>query len=165
MFKVIKNFLPTEDFKKINQLILNDHFPWYFQEARESIGDWRNDLTQYQLTHLFYENPKINSDYFNVLSSLLDKLKIKSLIKVKANLNPYSEKLSEGYFHKDFKNYNCFTAVYYVNSNNGYTLFESNKQKILSEENKIVIFNSEMLHKGTNTTDSKKRVVLNINYF
>jgi len=57
------------------------------------------------------------------------------------------------------------TAVYYLNDNNGYTLFEKNNKKVMSKENRIVIFDAQMRHTGTNTTNQKKRVVLNLNYF
>ena len=46
-----------------------------------------------------------------------------------------------------------------------YTLFEKNNKKVKSEENRIVIFDAKMKHAGTNTTNQKKRVVLNLNYF
>ena len=42
---------------------------------------------------------------------------------------------------------------------------EVEAKKVESKENRIVIFDSQMKHKGTNTTDKKKRVLLNINYF
>lgn len=94
---------------------------------------------------------------------MLKKLEVKSLIKAKANLNPYSPKLYKGYFHSDTVHDNL-TAVYYLNENNGYTFLKNNK-KVKSKENRIVIFDAQMKHAGTNTTNEKKRVVLNLNYF
>ena len=34
-----------------------------------------------------------------------------------------------------------------------------------SKENRYVYFNSQLKHTGTNHTDSKRRIVLNFNYF
>lgn len=45
----------------------------------------------------------------------------------------------------------------------GYTKFE-NKKIVKSEENKIVIFNSNLKHTGSTCTDQDIRMVININY-
>ena len=170
MFKVVDNFLDKEDFMKLqHHMLVEKFFPWYFQDTKDFEVD--EDLNQYQFTHTFYKNyqpfvaPFLQfSNYFSLLEPLLKKLKVKSLIKVKANLNPYSPKLYKGHFHTDTP-FNSLTAIYYLNENNGYTLFEKNNKKVKSEENRIVIFDAKMKHVGTNTTNRKKRVVLNLNYF
>ena len=163
MLKVVDNFLDKEDFMKLQLYMLDPQvFPWYFQNTKDFEVD--EDLNQYQFTHIFFQDYKPFSDYFHLLQPLLKKLEVKSLIKVKANLNPYSPKLHKGYFHNDTP-HNSLTAVYYLNENNGYTLFEKNNKKVKSEENRIVIFDAKMKHVGTNTTNRKKRVVLNLNYF
>ena len=161
--KVIDNFLDKEGFVKLqHHMLLEKFFPWYFQDTRDL--EVNKDLNQYQFTHIFFNDYKATSTYFYLLEPLLKKLKVKSLIKVKANLNPYSPKLYKGYFHSDTV-HNNLTAVYYLNENNGYTFFEKNNKKVKSKENRIVIFDAQMKHAGTNTTDKKKRVVLNLNYF
>ena len=70
-------------------------------------------------------------------------------------------------FHKDlyphFDIPNRLTAIYYVNTNNGWTEFE-NGDKVPSVENRIVIFDSSQLHTGTRTTNASSRVVINFNY-
>ena len=43
--------------------------------------------------------------------------------------------------------------------------FKNNNKKVYSKENRVVIFNSKELHAGTNTTNTKVRCVLNINYY
>jgi len=59
----------------------------------------------------------------------------------------------------DIKNYK--TAIFYLNKNNGYTVFKD--KKIKSEENTLVDFDGQTLHKGISATDNKK-VIININY-
>ena len=163
MLKVVDNFLDKEDFMKLQLYMLDPQvFPWYFQNTKDFEVD--EDLNQYQFTHIFFQDYKPFSDYFHLLQPLLKKLEVKSLIKVKANLNPYSPKLHKGRFHTD-THCHSMTAVYYLNDNNGYTLFEKNNKKVMSKENRIVIFDAQMRHTGTNTTNQKKRVVLNLNYF
>jgi len=168
MFEIIDNFLDKESFLKLQHAILSSRlFPWYFQDGKDlEYTDKRNDqdLNQYQLTHLLYDKYKPASVGFSLVEPLLNKLKVKSLIRIKINLILYSPKFYEGYFHTDTED-NSLTAIYYLNDNNGYTRFEKDNKKVESKENRIVIFDSQMKHRGTNTTNKKKRVVLNINYF
>jgi hypothetical protein len=55
------------------------------------------------------------------------------------------------------------TAVFYLNTNNGYTYFENN-EKVLSTENTFVEFDSHIMHGGTTCTDQLKRMMINFNY-
>ena len=54
-------------------------------------------------------------------------------------------------------------CVIYFNDNNGYTYFDDG-QKVVSKENRAVIFPGDLLHGGTSCTDADLRVVLNIDY-
>ena len=58
----------------------------------------------------------------------------------------------------------CTTAIYYVNTNNGYTEFEDGS-RVESIENRLVTFPSYMKHTGTTCTDQKRRIVINFNYY
>ena len=169
MFKVVDNFLNKNEFNHIKNVVCDPFFPWYFypaisyEKGKEHLIE--KDLNQYQFTHMFYQHNKPNSNYFDSLLPLINKLGCKALVRIKANLNPYSSQLSESGYHIDFDYKNLKTAVYYINTNNGYTKFKKNNKKIKSLENRIVKFDSSLEHLGTNTTDSKRRIVLNINYF
>ena len=169
MFKVIDNFLDKKDFANLQyELLFNLHFPWYFQEGKDlALGDksGKKDLNQFQLTHLFFENLKENSEYYHVLFPLFKKLKISSLTRAKANLNPYNYKFNQGEWHHDCNFKNNKTAVFYLNTCDGYTIFKKDNKKIYSQANRIVIFDSKDKHTGTNTTNNTRRVVLNINYY
>ena len=165
--KIIDNFLDKERFLKLQYEVLSNRLPWYFQDVKDlEYEDKKNhlDLNQGQFNHIFYDNYSPASEWFPLLQPLLKKLKVKSLIKIKANLIPYSSKFYEGYYHTDTP-LSCLSAIYYINNNNGYTRFEKNNKKVESRENRIVMFDSELKHRGTNTTDHKKRVVLNLTYF
>ena len=56
------------------------------------------------------------------------------------------------------------TGILYLNTNNGYTLFEDGT-KIESVANRFISFPSAMSHKGTTCSDENKRIILNFNYF
>ena len=136
---IYKNFLKKEHSNKIYYQLQKPYFPWFYSKHQN------NKDTSYMF-HLFYDGAKVNSDYFYLVEPILEKLKIKNLLHV--------DKLTKNLKHK--------TSIYYVNTNNGYTLFKNKKVKC--EKNKIVIFNADQKHKAKIQTDKDIRIVININY-
>lgn len=169
--EIIDNFLPNEEFKKIQQFILSYNFPWYFLDSKSSpsIPILCDDLNNYQFCHVLFDdenqtnNPYL-SQYFPIVKPIIDHLSLKKLLKVKVNLNIKADKIQKYSFHTDNNNFNCKTSIYYLNTNNGYTVFE-NGDKVSSLENRILIFDSQQKHTGTTCTDQKFRSVINFNYF
>ena len=161
MFKVdvVDNFLKKEDYTNLRQMLESDKFPWYFylHTAHKT-----NDIFNYQFIHLFYRDDVPNSDYFDILKPLIKQINPISLIRVKANLNPISHKLVKFDKHID-QPIKCKVAIYYINDNNGYTVV--GKEKIKSKSNRIVFFDSNVEHYGTNSTNCKNRTLINFNYF
>jgi hypothetical protein len=87
-----------------------------------------------------------------------------AIMRIKANLTVATDRIIEYPFHVDIKNFKGTTAVFYVNNNDGYTIFKDGSV-VESKENRLVIFNSEILHAGTTCTDAKIRCVINFNYY
>lgn len=165
MIKIINNFLDKEYFKKIEDLFFNNvFFPWFPNTIL-------SNSKHKQFVHIFYRNYASNSNYNELLKPFYLQLKIKALIKVKANYLWKTEKIVEHGFHTDTAQHigeeskpNWKTAIFYVNTNNGYTKFET-KKKILSKANRLVIFPAYVKHTGTTCTDKDERIVLNLNYY
>jgi len=163
MVNLEDNFLDDKDFQVIKKtLLFNDFFDWYFNHGIIE-SDQKGNLHFFQFTHFLYLD-YVCSQFFNICKPILKKLGVKSLVRVKANLNSFSTKLVEGGFHRDY-DYDCKAALFYVNTNNGYTKFKKNNKIIKSVENRMVMFKANELHTGTNTTDQKCRVVINFAYF
>jgi hypothetical protein len=164
--KVIDNFLEREDFLKIQQSMLSKDFPWYFQHGINKL-DTNKNINDYQFTHVFYMDNGSRSHMLDMLEPLMSKLKIGAIIKIKANLLTRTPRIIKHGFHIDYYHHTKLkdgkTAVFYLNTNNGYTLFENNK-KVMSVANRMVLFNLNTPHSGTTSSDSKRRVVLNFNY-
>lgn len=161
---LIDNFLSKLDFANVYNLFMGDNFPW-FLNPRKSFKD--EDLKDdekfnFQFTHTFYKDLKQNSD-MSILLPIFKKLNLKSIVRIKANLTTVTSKQVVYNTHTDV-NFECKTAVFYINNNNGFTIFEDGS-KIDSIENRICIFPSLIPHAGTSCTDEKVRVLLNINYF
>ena len=96
-----------------------------------------------------------------------EKLGIVSLVRAKFNLLHRTDDIIEHQPHIDIPNPpdNLKTAILYLNTNNGYTKFEDGN-KVLSEENRLVIFDGKLKHWGsTNSCSEPYRIVFNLNYF
>ena len=159
MCKVIDNYLAADEHIILKPRMESNPFPWFYN-AEKVIGD--TTLFHYQFVHIFYANNNENSNFFNQLNALVNKLKPRSLIRIKANLNPVSHKLIEYNMHQD-QTFDCKAAIYYLNDNDGYTII--GKEKVKSKKNRIVLFKANEDHYGTNSTNCKNRMVINFNYF
>ena len=161
--EIVDNYLDETSFKLLNEAMSSDMFPWFFNNYKLNPDVDDDSLFNYQFTHIFFKDFKINSNYFDILYPLILKMDIKALVRIKANLNPVSDKLIQYDKHKDQEHFSCKGAIYYVNNNNGYTMFGD--KKVESKENRIVFFDTDTRHSGTNSTDCKNRMVINFNYF
>ena len=125
-----------------------------------------------QMTHLFYMNPTFLSPDYRCLEPLFYKLNASVMIRVKANLTFCTEKNILTGWHTDVidswgKEHKTKTAIYYVNSTNGYTMIRDDdgvETKVEGNKNRLVIFPSHFKHAGVTCTSPRKRVVVNINY-
>lgn len=160
--KVINNLLFDLESKQIEQTLSSPNFPWYLNRIFKEKD--RSSKVNYELTHIFYIEHNFNSQYSDIIKLIYNKIKWSSLIRAKANLQYKTDHIVEHGFHCDYVEKNIKTAIFYVNTNNGYTKFKNNK-KVKSERNKFVEFDSTNEHSGTTCTDKDFRIVINFNYF
>ena len=162
--EIKKNFLDQQSFQDLKKLIIESEFSWFHRKTMV-IGT-TNNLGYF--THSFYNNHKINcNSYFKYILPILEKLNSKAIIEVRANLAPsvfFKDKNCD--FHTD-NNLNCKSAILYLNTCDGGTEFKiDNEIKFIkSEENKIVIFNSNIEHRATTSKNSNFRYIINFNYY
>lgn len=163
MIEVRDNFLSDLDFRFIKTKIFDDsNFLWQFNSMREHTNSNRKEDKPFQFVHFLYYDFCQTSDYFVYVKPIIKKLKIRALLRIKVNLTTMSQNIIEGDFHVDDE-HDHKVAIFYVNSNDGYTLFEDGT-KIESVANRIVLFDGSLRHTGTNCTDKQRRVVINFNY-
>ena len=84
MVKVIDNFLPENVFRQVQQTLMSDGFPWYFNDGIIYHGE----KGKYQFTHSFFTQDGLKHDYYNSIEPCLRELGATTLLRVKANLNP-----------------------------------------------------------------------------
>lgn len=159
--KIVDNFLSKEDFLKIQSLLLSWDFPWYYQSKINGYHT-EKELDSY-FTHVIFDTEKGHSPYYNNLFPLLKIIKPKSLIRIKCNIYPKTEKVEIHRPHVDFP-FKHKGAIFYINTNNGGTILENGK-KIDSIENRILFFDSNKKHSSTSTSNAKCRININFNYF
>jgi len=166
-YKVIDNFLPEESAKNIFDVMIGNvaQFPWYYNNTVVHIDSGKDFINNYQFTHGFYSDWKINSGYYNLIEPILDRLNPYALVRVKANLNHATSYRITYDWHVDFEgnNKNSKTAIYYVNDNDGATILE-NGIEVESVFNRLLVFDQSMKHTGTTCTNEKVRCVINFNY-
>lgn len=167
--RVIDDFLPLSDFRQVQGQLLSAGWPWYFQETVD-YPEEKGNLEKSQFCYHLYRNHTWQGAGYSVISPFLPFLKPLALVRVKANLQVRTEIRKQNSFHvdlldPDLKPYeDLLTAIYYVNTNDGLTVFEDGSE-VESVENRLVLFPSKMRHTGTTCTDAKRRVVINFNFF
>ena len=152
--KIIDNFLSDSEYQGLLDLILNHSFPWFF-------GPVISGSKYTQFTHCFYQKDQ-PTHLYPKLSFFREKLEVRSFVRIKANLNPKTEKIQEHDYHIDYSD--MTTAIFYLNTCDGYTKFKDGT-KVDSVSNRILIFDSNLEHHGTSCTNNPGRLVINFNYF
>lgn len=160
MIKITEKLLDQKQADLIEQKMTCNMFGWFITK-----GIVYRHEDNYQFTHNFYDIFQPRSNYMELINPIIKKINPSSIIRIKANLIPKTKNIIETNLHKDigYAKGNK-TAIYYVNTNNGYTKFKTGK-KIKSEKNKLVIFDGDQEHFGTSCTDHHYRIVINFNYF
>lgn len=163
---IIDNFLPKERYKKIYKTLLSRKFPWYVSNIISETSFKDNQMLNVQFKSTFYTgNSKVadNDKGLDLVDPILKKINPTKIYRIKANLTVGRNNPECTSFHIDSSNPGL-TGIYYVNTCNGYTLFEESKIKVESVANRMLIFDNKLRHTGVTCTDSKFRVVINFNW-
>jgi len=155
-YKVIDNFLPDQQFKKIHDCLMGDFFPWFYTKGVGSDKDGR------YFTHSFYRDYKTTSGLSQHVEALVNKIKPLGIIRIKGNLYPSTEKQQEHHSHIDYS-FDHKGLIFSVNTNNGFTRMEDGT-KIESVANRGLFFDPSLKHNSATCTDADVRVNINFNY-
>jgi hypothetical protein len=165
--KIEDDFLEQEEFDKIQEVLMGTYFPWFYNDYIDGV----NQTNKFQFIHYFYKNYTSTSSTIEIINPILNKIYPVSLRRIKANLLTRTSNIIENLFHVDNivdlseeKLKQLTTSIFYINTNNGYTIFEDGT-KVESVANRLLTFPTNMKHTGTSCTDEKTRIVINFNYF
>ena len=158
MIQIIDNFLPEEEFKSIQSFMMGGEFRWFYCKGRTLEDDGL-----YHMVHMFYQ-PEVgsNSEHINIWNNFMTKVEAKKCHRIKANLTFKTPTIEPALFHIDYSDIK--TAIFYINTNNGYTEFESGV-RVSSVANRVCIFDSNLKHRGTTHSEGgQQRIAVNFNY-
>ena len=161
MIKIIDDFLPEEEFLNIKNLMESREFPWYFNRSKIFIGDDKG-----QHVHVFFKHGQRNSEYLDMWNIFMMKIEATKCYRIKANMNlkSSSQIADDTDWHIDDQGDALKTAVFYINTNDGYTELESGV-RVGSVANRACIFDSTLKHRGVgHTSPDHHRIVVNFNY-
>jgi hypothetical protein len=160
--EIIDNFIPDDEFAKLQEVLLGSDFPWYYNPY---IATTDKNEHGFQFTHALFRDNGESSNALPVVFPVLDRIEPKTLYRAKLNLGGRTASPEQGGWHVDYnpEQLKCITAVYYLNTNNGYTLFEDGT-RVDSVANRLAFFDSSLSHTSVTQTDEKVRCVLNLNY-
>lgn len=152
----------------IHSTLMSDMYPWYWNENQIT----SNEGQHAGFTHAFYRGGEINSSYFDKINDLLnlilnkEKIKIKSIFRIQANLLPNINITDEqllNSIHTDMPTDNYISIIYYVMDSDGDTvIFNNDKEiRISPKQGDYVVFKSNTKHRATVPQINKRRIVIN----
>ena len=159
---IIDDVIEPETFKVMQEFWLGKDVPWSYNQ-----GVVFDEDTDFQFVYLVWDFDHIpHPNIWSLVQPVLHVLRPYSLIKIKANLQIKDTMVRKTKMHQDFQNPldNQKTGIFYMNTNNGKTIFEDGEE-IDSLANRMVIFPASKLHAGTTHTDVNYRCVINFNWF
>jgi len=145
-----------------------------------SLSQIENSVETPQFVHEIFEK----SPTYIYVKKILDCVpyKIGKILRIKANFNYAMPSLSKNNFgvpHVDFSNndFKFITAVYYVNDTDGDTIIFDDKvckekifnslkirYRIKPKKGRMVLFNGNLIHAGSNPTTDTPRILINFNF-
>ena len=171
-YKIIDNLCGAKINDNLHRQTVTE-WEWKFNPFKVRSTDQKS-LYDYQFVHklhsIFEQGYSPHwLDIIPVISQINGIINIGAFRRVKANLQVAQKDVIYGGFHYDLTekgivDKNLFIAIYYVNSNNGYTEFEDGT-KIDSIADRLVIFKNDIKHRGVSQTNTKQRIVINFNFY
>ena len=150
--------LNEENFRNLENLMMGSAIDWHHVG-----GDVSVDSDYLVHAFFYYDENKhpVDSPFFKYLYPLLKKLSLKSLLRIKANFFPATERIEDHNLHDHGSSHKM--AIYSINTNNGYTRLKDG-QKINSIANRVLIFDPLNLHASSSCSDKNCRVNLVVDY-
>ena len=157
-YQIHKNFLDIEFFEKIKNLIMDQDFPWRRRDKlREGI---------IYFNYCFYNHMIPLSDLYPLyIIPILKKLHAEAPLQIRANML-VSGLFKTSRWHVDYE-FKCKTAILYLNDCDGGTELKINNKIIFikADANKMLVFDTPILHRAITSKEEPIRYIINFNYF
>jgi hypothetical protein len=170
-FNILDNFFEQDSFLEVKKFIMSPRCQWRFVDFIAHKDRRDNDKDGYfvhsftdrdpnTLKERFQESPNL-SILSNLMKKIREKVPHKDILRVRSSLYPRRNSQNPDPMHLDYT-FPHNVCIYYVNTNNGYTMFD-NGEKVSSLENRLLVFNGLEKHCSVVQTDASARFIININ--
>ena len=159
-YQIHKKFLAPDAFEKIKNLVMNQDFPWRRRDHMTTLTD------KMYFTFCFYNYMVPKSDLYEFyIIPILKKLQAEAPIQVRANMT-ISALFKTSNWHCDYS-FKCKTAILYLNDCDGGTDLKINNKItfIKADANKMLVFDTPILHRSITSKTEPLRYIINFNYF
>jgi hypothetical protein len=171
--KIVQDLLPNDYKAQLQEVLFGAHFPFYWQDTASKKAEGGNI---FQLTHVFFRDGAVNSDYFKLIEPMFGYIKestgigSKNIFRVKTNLLPRQicndhDITKEIHLDVDRDREDLTSLIYYLHDVDGdITTYDKDYNVVNSyspKENSLVYFNSNTLHGTRPPIRSKRRVCIN----
>ena len=170
--RLYDNFLKDEELFEIVKLVKSHDMLWSFRSGFTFMPDEEipYDLVgdDWGLSYMLIPTlePVLSQKLFKVFDPLFFQLKIEHPLRIKLNLNVATKEPHISQYHQDLHpDLKYTTAIYYINTCNGYTQFKSDGAPVKSVENRLIVFDGNLEHRAVTQTDTQMRYLINIGYF
>ena len=191
--QLLENVIPEEVSNQIEELMLNDSFPWYFypthvvpeNDSRYYAFDQTNVVETPGLLHNFCENGSVSSNYSQYFIEILQYIemavdvKIDKLFRIRGRLSlrhPGNENTHNG-VHIDYHmDEDFYSMIYYVNDSDGDTVifdkregFDVNEKPTIihrfkPKKGNFLLFDGKMYHAGNFPVQNASRAIINYDF-
>ena len=162
-YKVIDNFLRDDIFQELKYTLFGNRISWSFKNYLAYPGD---NLGGVSFAQYFYDQNQITQpQYFSVVEPLIQRAQINNLYRALVNLVPKQPNNIPSGIHTDHS-FPHKVLLYYVNTNNGYTILdpEGENIKIQCIKNRALIFDGQTPHQGVLQSDTPVRLNINLTF-
>ncbi len=174
--KIIDNYLGEEENVKMKESMLDRRFPWNIaaKVGKPDLDGCNVSPLNNQVCHYFVDKNIVTSEHLSVIKEITNKFNAKKIWRIKANCELGTTTAYESDFHydqttigpstghKELPIHQITNAIYYLNTNNGYTEFKDGT-KVETVCDRLVTFPNNLLHRGVSQTDCMYRIVINFN--
>ena len=160
---IIDDFLTDYQANSLIKTFGESKFPWFFVDGL----NYKQRKGNYYFNHsIIYAYEVESPQWVSLFESLVNRIGIsfRNVYRLKVNLYPHTPFRVHHASHTDYDpDIGLKTCLYYVNTNNGMTVFDG-KRKIKSKRNRALLFDGSTKHHSTTPSDSNWRCSINIDY-
>ena len=103
MYEVVDNFLDKEELESLESVLLSKQFPWFLNPQIDKKSSYYVGRDNLQFSHTAYAKDHRKSDQLQHFGCLLDRMNIFTLLRIKVNYLPRTEKIETHDFHVDIE--------------------------------------------------------------